>query len=188
VDVVAKTNEYNLTTHHLFIDFKSACDTVDKEQLYEAMKQLKVLDKLIRLVKMTKMHSRNRVKIQDDLSGEIKTDRGLQQGEALVCLLFNIAMEKVIRDAGIQRGGTIYYKLIQLSGCTDEIDSVTRIPTALKEVFLSLEKAVKRTGPLVNEQETKYMVSGHSHFKEKYFNVGDYKFEHVEKFSFLASQ
>jgi hypothetical protein len=30
------------------------------------------------------------------------------------CLLFNIALEKVITDAGLQRGGTIFYKLIQL--------------------------------------------------------------------------
>jgi sorting nexin-29 len=141
------------------------------------MKQLKILDKLIRLVKMTMTSTRNRVKIQDDLSGVMKTDRGLQVRDALVCLLFNITLEKVIRDAGIWRGGTIYYKFIQLSGCADDIDIVTRTPVALKEVFLSLQKSAKRMGLLVNEQKTKYMVSGHSYLKERYLIVGDYKFE-----------
>jgi sorting nexin-29 len=81
--LLQKTNEYNITTYHLFIDFKSSYDTADREQLYAAMKQLKIPDKLIRLVKMTMMGTRNRVKIQDDLSGVIETDRGLQQGDTL---------------------------------------------------------------------------------------------------------
>jgi hypothetical protein len=96
VDVVTKTDEYNLMTYHLFIDFKSAYGTVDREQLYEGLKQLKIPDKLIRLVKMTMMDTRNRVKILDDLSDEIRTEWGLRQGDALSCLLFNIALEKVM--------------------------------------------------------------------------------------------
>jgi sorting nexin-29 len=116
-----KTNEYNVTTYHLFIHFKSAYDTVDREKLYEAMKQLKIPDKLIRLVKVSMTDTRNRVKIQDDLPGEIKTDSVLRQGDALACLLFNIALEKVITDAGIQTGGTRYYKLIRLLGFADDI-------------------------------------------------------------------
>jgi hypothetical protein len=38
-------------------------------------------------------------------------------------------------------------------------------------------------GLLVNEQQTKRMVSGHGHFKEMYFHVRYYKFERVEEFS-----
>jgi hypothetical protein len=110
----------------------------------------------------------------------------VRQGDALACSLFNIALEKVIRDAGIQRGGTIYYKLIQLLGHADDVDIVGRTPMALKEVFLLLEKATKRMDLLVYEQKTKCMASGHSCFKEKYFIVGDYKFEHVEKFSYVG--
>jgi sorting nexin-29 len=131
---------------------------------------------------MTMTGARNRVKIYNDLSDVIKTDRGLQQGDALACLLFNIALEKVIRDASIQRGGTIYYKLIQLLGCADDIDIVASTQMALKEVFLSLEKAEKKMSLLVNEQKTKYMVSGHSHLKERYLIMGDCKSELVEKF------
>jgi sorting nexin-29 len=185
--LLQKTNEYNIKTYHLFVDFKSAYDTVDREQLCEAMKQLEIKDKLIRLVKMTITGTRNRVKIQDDLSGVIKTDRGLRQGDALACLLFNIALEKVIRYAGTQRGGTIYYKLIRLLRYADDIGIFARTPMILKEVFLSLEKAAKRIGLLVNEQKTKYKVSGHSHLKGRYIIVAVYKFERVEKFSYLGS-
>lgn len=30
------------------------------------------------------------------------------------CFLFNVALEKVIRDAGTNTGGTIYYKSVQI--------------------------------------------------------------------------
>jgi hypothetical protein len=76
---------------------------------------------------------------------------------------------------------------MQLLDYADDIDIVARTLMALKEVVLSLEKAAKRIGLLVNEQKTKYMVSAHSHFKEKCFIVGSYKFERVEKFSYLGS-
>jgi hypothetical protein len=42
-------------------------------------------------------------------------------------------------------------------------------------------------GLLVNEQKTKYMLFGHSHFKEQYFVARDYKFECAERFSHLGS-
>jgi hypothetical protein len=119
----------NITTYQLFVDSKSAYDTLGREQLYAAMEQLKIPGKLIRLVKMTMTGMR-----KDELSGVIKTDRGLRQGDALARLFFNMALEKVIRDAGIQRGDAIYCKLIQLLGYADDIDIVTRTPMALKEV------------------------------------------------------
>jgi hypothetical protein len=61
-----RTNECNITTYRPLIDIKSASDTVDREQLYGATKQLKIPEKLIRLVKMTMTGTRNRVTIQDD--------------------------------------------------------------------------------------------------------------------------
>ena len=40
---------------------------------------------------------------------------GRKQGDAPACLLFNIALEKVIiRDSGIQTGGHIFNKGVQL--------------------------------------------------------------------------
>jgi sorting nexin-29 len=81
--LLQKSSEYCVTTYHIFIEFRSAYGTVGREKLYEEMKQLKIQDKLIRLVKMSMMDPRSRVKIQDDLSGEIKTERVPQQGDVL---------------------------------------------------------------------------------------------------------
>jgi hypothetical protein len=46
-------------------------------------------------------------------------------GEQL-CLLFNIALEKVIRDAAVNTRGTIFYKSVQILAYADDIDIIGR--------------------------------------------------------------
>jgi hypothetical protein len=35
--ILEKCNEFNITTHHLFIDFKAAYDTIMRNELYTGM-------------------------------------------------------------------------------------------------------------------------------------------------------
>ena len=48
------------------------------------------------------------------LSEPINFKNGFRQGGALACLLFDIALEKVIRDAAVNIRGTIFYKSVQI--------------------------------------------------------------------------
>jgi Reverse transcriptase (RNA-dependent DNA polymerase). len=79
------------------MDYTFACDCINSNELYQAMETFIVPSKLIRLVELTIRDTLNCVKIQSDLSDLIHTGEGLCQGEALVCLLFNIALEKANR-------------------------------------------------------------------------------------------
>ena len=63
------------------------------------------------------------VKIQNRLSEPINVKNGVRQGDALACLLFNIALEKVIRDAAVIIRGTIFYKSVQILAYADDIDN-----------------------------------------------------------------
>ncbi|XP_055634243.1 uncharacterized protein LOC129774518 [Toxorhynchites rutilus septentrionalis] len=51
--ILQKCREYNVTTYHIFIDFKAAYDTVDREQLWQIMHDYGFPDKLTRLIKAT---------------------------------------------------------------------------------------------------------------------------------------
>jgi sorting nexin-29 len=104
-----KTREYNISTFHLFIDFKAAYDRIRREKLFVAMEKFEVPRKLINLMKITLMRVRCRVKIQNSVSEPFTSERGLRQGDALVCMLFNIVLEKAIRDSGIERRGTSFH-------------------------------------------------------------------------------
>ncbi|GFU18735.1 putative endonuclease-reverse transcriptase [Trichonephila clavipes] len=60
---------------------------------------------------------------------------GVRQGDALVCLLFNLALEKVVRDSNINTGGNIFNKSIKLLAFADDIDIIARTPIALRQAI-----------------------------------------------------
>jgi sorting nexin-29 len=99
--ILEKCSEHGKDTHHLFIDFKAAYDSMDRRRLYAAMEELNIPQKLIALVKAALSNTQCQVKIQNRFSEPLNVKNGVQQGDALTCLLFNIALEKVISDAAV---------------------------------------------------------------------------------------
>jgi len=92
-----KTVEYQIGVHHLFIDFKSAYDSIYREKLFGVMMEFGIPSKLIRLIKTTMTNVQCSVRIQSHLSEPIPTTCGVRQGDALASLLFNIALENSYR-------------------------------------------------------------------------------------------
>jgi sorting nexin-29 len=48
--ILEKCNEFQIETHHLFVDFQSAYDAVDSDNLCQAMEEMHIPRKLIALV------------------------------------------------------------------------------------------------------------------------------------------
>ncbi|GFV23301.1 reverse transcriptase domain-containing protein [Trichonephila clavipes] len=94
-----KTKEYNIKTFHLFVDFKAAYDSINRDKMIEAMTEFKIPKKLANLTKATLKNVLCRIKIQKYLSEPFTTERGLRQGDSLPCLLFNLVLEKCIRHS-----------------------------------------------------------------------------------------
>jgi sorting nexin-29 len=57
----------------------------------------------------------------------------VRQGDALACILFNVALEKIIRYLGIPTRGTIFFKTVQILAYADDIDLMARTISGLKE-------------------------------------------------------
>jgi sorting nexin-29 len=112
--VLDRTQEFKINTFHLFIDFKATYDSIKSDKLLSDMQEFGIPVKLTNLTRATLKRVKCRIKLQGHLSEPFLTQRRLRQGDELVCLLFNIALEKVIRDSGIERQGIIYYKSVQI--------------------------------------------------------------------------
>mgnify|MGYP003623714277 CR=1 FL=1 len=54
------------------------------------------------------------VKIQSQVSKTFEITIMVRQGDSFPCILFHLALEKVVRDAGIQSRSTIFYRYMQL--------------------------------------------------------------------------
>ncbi|XP_039450571.2 uncharacterized protein LOC120429605 [Culex pipiens pallens] len=85
--ILDKFREYNLQTHHLFIDFKAAYDSVKTLENYART----------RLIRATLDGAKLSVRIANETSEAFVTLDGLKQGDALSNLLFIIALEGAAR-------------------------------------------------------------------------------------------
>ena len=185
--IMEKTVEYQIGIHHLFIDFKSAYDSIHREKLLCAMTEFGIPPKLIRMVKATMTNVQCSVQIQSHLSEPIPTIRGVRQGDALACLLFNITLEKVIRDSGSQTRGTIFFKTVQILAYADDIDLMARTVPGLSEAFLHLEKSARNMGLVINQEKTVYMHSGKDTALQQDLAIGNYIFKRVDNFKYLGT-
>jgi sorting nexin-29 len=92
--ILDKMKEYNVGMYHLFVDFKAAYDSIYRDKLFKAMEEFAIPTKLISITKITLSRVICKVKIQNNQSAPFVTEKGLRQGDALVCMLFNITLEK----------------------------------------------------------------------------------------------
>jgi Reverse transcriptase (RNA-dependent DNA polymerase) len=188
--IALKSHEMNTETLHLFIDFKQANDTINREELWAIMTQFGFPHKLIRLLKATLQGVWCCVKIQGSLSGFFESKIGLRQGDELSTKLSNIALEGIVRRSGVETTGSIFNKFVQLLGHADDIDIVSRNIRSLTDAFSRLEREANRIGLHVNESKTKLMMIRPSQRNRaligKQLEVGDKKFEVVEEFPYLS--
>ncbi|KAI8121895.1 Craniofacial development protein 2 [Lucilia cuprina] len=73
--LLEKTMERKIDTHHVFVDYKAAFDTPIREKFYVAMSELGIPTKIVRLCSMTLRNTKSAVKVGADLSESFHTDR-----------------------------------------------------------------------------------------------------------------
>jgi hypothetical protein len=100
--ILEKPLERKVGTFHLFIYFKATYVTINRDKLLEALEEFNIPQKLIGLKRATLTLVNCRVKIHNNLSESFGTSMGLKHGDALSRILFNLALEKVVRDSGIK--------------------------------------------------------------------------------------
>jgi hypothetical protein len=147
--ILEKCNEFNITTHHLFIDFKVVYDTITRNEVYVGMSELNFPTKLKRLTKPIVICC---VKIQNDCSEPFESWQGLRQGDLLSTLLLYVMLEVIVRRANLHTTGTIYNKETQLLAYADDIDIVGRSQSAVRDAYLPLEGEAAKVGLKINEQ------------------------------------
>jgi hypothetical protein len=169
--ILEKCNEFNITTHHLFIDFKAAYDTIIRNEVYVGMSELNFPTKLTRLTKATLTIVMCCVKIQND-SESFETRQGLRQEDVLYTLLFNVVLEVIVRRANLQKTGTIYNKETQLLAYADDIDIVGRSQSAVRDANFALEREAVQVGLKINGQKTKYMIAARDNWRQTLGSLG----------------
>lgn len=187
--IMEKAWEYNINIHQLFIDFKQAYDSIDRQALFDIMNEFGIPTKLINLTKATLTDTRCKILVDNTLSDVFSIVTGLRQGDKLSTILFNLALEKVVRAMSINWAGTIFYTTNQLTAFADDADLIGRGTLAVKEPFIEMEREACKVGLVVNEEKTKYLALERSQGSRMGQNVtiDTYNFEVVQSFKYLGS-
>jgi hypothetical protein len=101
----------------LFVDFRKVFSSVNREGLYEVIKQMEIPDKLIRLTQMTMSTTQAQIKIDNKLSTKFEFNAGVKQGDGLSAVLFIVALHSVIKTT--DQRGTIFTKSSKICAYAD---------------------------------------------------------------------
>jgi hypothetical protein len=185
--IMEKCYEYNITTHHLFVDFKNAYDKVKRQKLWSALEFFGVPQKLINLAKLTLSDVNCRVRIGNDLSDPFENKEGLRQGDGLAQLFFNMVLEYAIRSSRIETNGTIFHKTSQILAYADDVDLIARNVNQLQQNLETFKGAAQNVGLVINQQKTKYLTATRNQTARN-SNLGNQAIEHVDSFVYLGSE
>lgn len=186
--ILEKNWEYARRTFCLFIDFKTAYDSVVREEVWKYMKELNIPSKLVNLVKMTTSDLKYLVKIGNMESDTFETSAGLKQGDAIAPLLFNIVLEMILRKANINIERNIIRNTSQILAYADDIAILTRDLEEMRTIFSNIEQVALKAGLQINEKKTKIMVvDRRTPYTNESVEIQSHIFEVVQDFVYLGS-
>jgi sorting nexin-29 len=123
--------------YQIYVDFKQAYDSIQRNKLCTVMYELGMPPKLVRLVRATMTGTEAQVKVQTELTDTFEIRQGLKQGLAPV--FFNLALEYVIRKLPADANRTLEYKMNQVVGYADDICVPGRSARSVNEVYEKLK-------------------------------------------------
>ena len=100
----------------------------------------------------------SRVQVGENVSDKFPIRNGLKQGDALLPLLFNFALEYAIRRVQVNQDGLKLNGTHQLLAYADDVKILGGSIRTLKENAETLVAATREIGLEVNVDKTKYMV------------------------------
>jgi len=117
--ILKKNWDCSVAVCQLFIDFKKVYVSVQREVLCNILIEFYIPMKLVRLIKMCLNQTYSKVWVGRHLSDTFPIQNGVKQGGSLSLLLFNLALEYVIRRLQANQEGLNLSDVHQLLVYTD---------------------------------------------------------------------
>ncbi|KAL4132173.1 hypothetical protein QTP88_009380 [Uroleucon formosanum] len=122
------------------------------------MEEFGIPKKLVALTKMCMEDTQYRIRVQQTMSEPFEISTGLKQGYSLSPTLFNLALEKTIKEMQMETTGiTIGQQRIQVLGFADDLNILENSLVDTERAAQVLERAASKIGLKINMDKTKIM-------------------------------
>jgi hypothetical protein len=174
----------------LLVDFRKSYDSIHRESLLNILKDFKFPRKIINLIRASLNHTDIQVKIGNGTSQPTRVTTGLRQGGALSPVLFNLVLERVIREMNTSEGVILGQIRIRMLAYADDIALLGEDLDMIKRLESNLINTAKKVGLTVNEKKTEYLVASRRNRnggREQYIKIEELKFKRVSQFKYLGT-
>lgn len=148
-----------------FVDFKKAYDSIDRDTLFDTLKEYHVDQKTINLIKLTLKDTISKVKFRGEVSDPFKIKTGVRQGDGLSPTLFNIVLDKIMRtlwennNSGANLGTKNQRVQIKCLAFADDLALFAESEEEAIEQINQLKEIAEKTGLQISFPKTEIMTS-----------------------------
>lgn len=145
----------------LFVDFKSAFDSINHPLLFRKLKQIGINSKIIRIIEDMYNKASIKIKVDTKLSKQIGITKGVLQGEILSPLLFALFLsdlKEYMRNKGIRGVSGNHKTEILLLAYADDIILLADTYTGIKSILFNLHEYCMINKLNVNTNKTKIIL------------------------------
>ncbi|KAL4084186.1 hypothetical protein QTP88_028016 [Uroleucon formosanum] len=188
--ILQKGWEYNKDVHILFVDFKKAYDSIHRESLINILKEFRFPSKIVSLIRASINQTDIKVKTANTTSQPVRVTTGLRQGDALSPVLFNLVLEKIVREMNVSEGIALGQITIGLLAYADDIALLGDDIETTKRLGKKLIKAAEKVGLTVNDDKTEYLTvsrNSRDYGLGQHIELEGHIFKKVSQFKYLGS-
>ena len=161
--IIEKAREFQKNIYFCFIGYAKAFDCEDHNKLWKILKEMGIPDHLTCLLRNLCAGQEATVRTGHGTTDLAQIGKGVPQGCILSPCLFNLYVEHIMRNAGLeetQAGIKIAGRNISNLRYADDTTLMVESEEELKSLLMTVKEESKKVGLKLNVQKTKIMASG----------------------------
>ena len=161
--IIEKAREFQKNIYFCFIDYAKAFACVDHNKLWKILKEMRIPDHLTCLLRNLYAGQEATVRTEHGTTDWFQIGKGVCQGCILSPCLFNLYIEYIMRNAGLeeaQAGIKTAGRNINNLKYGDDTTLMAESEEELKSLLMKVKEECEKIDLKLNIQKTKIMASG----------------------------
>ena len=182
--IIEKCNEFNIPLCLAFIDYEKAFDSIEHWAIFEALRDIGIHETYVNILKDIYTEATAKIHIENQVSEEIKIQRGVRQGDPISPKLFTATIEEVFKNSELEQRGLIIdgEPLTDLRFADDVVTPTIGVKNNETQLNIINEES-KKIGLAIHRGKTKFITNYDT--DEKIFIEG-IEIEEVESYKYLG--